>query len=155
MEPISLTEFAEREGVSYAAIRLQVRRYEDELKGHIVKKPHKNGVFLDEWAQTFLSERRGKSKAAVFYKNQGEEYERLKTEVADLKQKLAEAAETIAVLKGDKAEAEERLTELQNQVLAAQEEARSKYEKIGEEAQDFEPFLFSLYRKKPGRKERT
>lgn len=169
MEPITMVEFAKQQGVSYQAIRQQVKRYENELQGHLIKKPHKNGVFLDEWAQKYLAERRGNSQAAIVFMDRSEEYERLKQEVDDLKGRLLKAAETIAILQGDKAEAANKLADLQTKVLAIQDKARDDYMKLVQEeakaqgykiqleeakaiVEAFEPFLFGLYRKKPVKK---
>ena len=35
---ITIKDYAKQKGVSYEAIRKQIKRYEDELEGHLVKQ---------------------------------------------------------------------------------------------------------------------
>ena len=42
---ISIRDYAKKNNVSYEAIRKQVKRYENELRGHIIKKSRTQ--FLD------------------------------------------------------------------------------------------------------------
>ena len=53
---VSLKEYAKNKGVSYEAVRKQVNRYKDELKGHISKVNRTQ--YLDEEAVAFLDSKR-------------------------------------------------------------------------------------------------
>lgn len=150
MKLISTKEFAEQQGVSYQAARQQIRRYHEEIKEHIVTKPGDHTQYLDEYAVRFLNDQRKNSAVNAIFQGRAAEFERLKEENRQLKDKLLEAAERIATIQGEKAQALEDLAELQRQVLAAQDEVRNRYKRLlGEEAQAeiYEPFLFSFTRK--------
>lgn len=83
---ISLRDYAAESGVSYEAVRRQIKRYEKELEGHI----HKEGrtQFLDDEAVAFLDGHRAKTPIAVYDKSRDEELERLREENQRLHNKV-------------------------------------------------------------------
>ena len=54
---VTLKQFADDQGISYEAVRRQVVRYADDLRGHVVRKQHTQ--YLDDEAVAFLKERFG------------------------------------------------------------------------------------------------
>ena len=52
---VTLKQFADDQGISYEAVRRQVVRYADDLRGHVVRKQHTQ--YLDDEAVAFLKER--------------------------------------------------------------------------------------------------
>ena len=77
---ISIKDYANENGVSYEAVRKQMKRYEKELEGHI----HKDGRtrFLDDEAVAFLQGHRLKEPVAVYEGSPDAEL------IAELKEKI-------------------------------------------------------------------
>lgn len=50
---VSIRDYAKMNNVSYEAIRQQVKRYEDELNGHIIKQNRTQ--FLDDVLQLYFA----------------------------------------------------------------------------------------------------
>lgn len=89
MEFVTLKQFADSKGISYEAVRKQVVRYADELKGHITVKQRTQ--YIDDWAVTFLSERRRESPIVMVTEDQRTEIEKLTEQVETLKAQLVAA----------------------------------------------------------------
>ena len=53
---ITIRDYAKENNVSYEAIRKQIKRYEDELNGHIIKQNRTQ--FLDDIAVAILDQHR-------------------------------------------------------------------------------------------------
>ena len=96
MDFITLREYAAEKGVTYEAIRRQVAKYENELRGHVVTRDRTK--YLDEYAQRFLSERRRLSPVVVKVEDTHEEAEELQKEVESLRSKLALAREELLAM---------------------------------------------------------
>lgn len=73
---ITIKDYAKQKGVSYEAIRKQIKRYEEELKGHLQKQ--NRFLMLDEEAVKFLDERRAENPVIVYEQNKDEELEDLR-----------------------------------------------------------------------------
>lgn len=106
MDFITMREYAQQKGVTYEAIRRQVAKYGDELRGHIVTRDRTK--YLDEYAQDFLSDRRRLSPVVVKVEDNMEELEDLRKDVESLRAKLALA--------------QDELLKSQNRVIALQDE---------------------------------
>lgn len=61
---ITFKEYAERNNITYEAVRQQVARYSEELEGHIIRKGRVQ--FLDEEAVLFLNEHRSPLPAVIY-----------------------------------------------------------------------------------------
>lgn len=99
----SIKDFARDCGVSYEAVRKQIKRYEKELEGHI----HRQGrtQYLDDVAVAFLSEHRYKPEM-VLYEGGADDrrVQELQEEVNRLREKAETQAERIFELAEWKAE---------------------------------------------------
>ena len=75
---ITIKDYAKQKGVSYEAIRKQIKRYEDELEGHLVKQ--NRVLMLDDEAVRFLDGKRSENPVIVYEQNKDEELEQLRHE---------------------------------------------------------------------------
>ena len=113
---VSLKEYAKNKGVSYEAVRKQVNRYKDELKGHISKVNRTQ--YLDEEAVAFLDSKRAESPIIIMESGKNEEIQRLEMEnkalllkVAELQEALLKEKDQVKLLQNEKIE----LLEAKNQ----------------------------------------
>lgn len=113
---VSLKEYAKNKGVSYEAVRKQVNRYKDELKGHITKVNRTQ--YLDEEAVAFLDSKRAESPIVIMESGKDEEIQRLEMEnkalllkVAELQEALLKEKDQVKLLQNEKIE----LLEAKNQ----------------------------------------
>lgn len=113
---VSLKEYAKNKGVSYEAVRKQVNRYKDELKGHISKVNRTQ--YLDEEAVAFLDGKRAESPIIIMESGKDEEIQRLEMEnkalllkVAELQEALLKEKDQVKLLQNEKIE----LLEAKNQ----------------------------------------
>lgn len=84
---VSLGDYARQKETTYEAVRKQVKRYEQELEGHIFKEGRTR--FLDEYAVEFLEERRNKNPVTIINNNKADELAAAKEEIAELKAKIS------------------------------------------------------------------
>lgn len=75
---ITIKDYAKQKGVSYEAIRKQIKRYEEELEGHLVKQ--NRFLMLDDEAVQFLDSKRSENPVIVYEQNKDEELEQLRHE---------------------------------------------------------------------------
>ncbi|ADB46412.1 hypothetical protein LK430_03495 [Acidaminococcus fermentans DSM 20731] len=75
---ITIKDYAKQKGVSYEAIRKQIKRYENELEGHLVKQ--NRFLMLDDEAVQFLDSKRSENPVIVYEQNKDEELEQLRHE---------------------------------------------------------------------------
>ena len=75
---ITIKDYAKQKGVFYEAIRKQIKRYEDELEGHLVKQ--NRFLMLDDEAVQFLDSKRSENPVIVYEQNKDEELEQLRHE---------------------------------------------------------------------------
>ena len=73
---ITIKDYAKQKGVSYEAIRKQIKRYEEELEGHLVKQ--NRFLMLDDEAVQFLDSKRSENPVIVYEQNKDEELEQLR-----------------------------------------------------------------------------
>lgn len=113
---VSLKEYAKNKGVSYEAVRKQVNRYKDELKGHISKVNRTQ--YLDEEAVDFLDSKRAESPIIIMESGKDDEIQRLEMEnkalllkVAELQEALLKEKDQVKLLQNEKIE----LLEAKNQ----------------------------------------
>lgn len=93
---ISLKDLAHQNGVSYEAVRQQVKRYAADLSGHIFVEGRTQ--FLDDFAIEFLEGKRKTNPVIVYESNKDEEIERLQEENKTLLLRLSEKQEKIEQL---------------------------------------------------------
>lgn len=105
----SIKDYAKEKQVSYEAVRKQISRYRDELKGHIQKVGRTQ--YLDEEAEAFLNEKRNSSPVVLVQKNKDEELEELRKEkemlllkVAELQDLLLKEKDQVKMLQNEKIE---------------------------------------------------
>lgn len=103
----TIKEYAKNNGVSYEAIRKQVKLYEKELIGHI----EKNGrtQYLDSFAIDFLDKKRSNNTVIVTQVEKDEEIKRLENEnkalllkVAELQDQLLKEKDNVKMLQEEK-----------------------------------------------------
>lgn len=75
---ITIKDYAKQKGVSYEAIRKQIKRYEEELEGHLIKQ--NRFLMLDDEAVQFLDSKRSENPVIVYEQNKDEELEQLRHE---------------------------------------------------------------------------
>ena len=121
---LSLRQIAERQNVSYEAIRKQVVRYEEELKGHISVKNRTQ--YLDDWAVEFLQNRRRESPIIIVGQEKEEEMKNLKDQVETLRTQLLEVQKELLKSREEHLKAQDRIIELQEESRTTLE-ARIKY----------------------------
>lgn len=129
---ISMKDLAKQNGVTYEAVRQQVKRYAKEIEGHI----HLEGrtKFLDDYAVEFLENKRQANPVIVYEGNKDEQIAQLEAENKVLLLRLTEKQEKIEQL-------QERLLETASTpaLLAAAQtelaEISSKYEEQAHELQ--------------------
>ena len=128
---LTFKDYAEMNGVTYEAVRSQVKRYEKELDGHIRKVGRKQ--FLDDVAIAFLDEKR--QDHPVILKEQGKDdlIASLEAQVKHLLAENARLANEAAAAQKDarEIEKENNALRLENKdVKFLQESVRSKDELI-------------------------
>lgn len=130
MALMSIRDFAETQHISYEAVRKQVIRFKQDLRGHIVVSDRKQ--LLDEYAVDFLASHRKENPITVVQAEDLERLKELEQETADLKDQL------IAAQKGW-AEAQQKLTgvlEKYNSLLSTSAntlETKQRYEMLLED----------------------
>lgn len=75
---ITIKDYAKQKGVSYEAIRKQIKRYDAELEGHLIKQ--NRFLMLDDEAIQFLDGKRSENPVIVYEQNKDEELEQLRQE---------------------------------------------------------------------------
>ena len=166
MELMTLKQYAESKGISYEAVRKQVNRYQEELKGHIVVKNRTQ--YIDQWAVDFLSERRRESPIVLVTEDQKEQISQMKEQIETLKAQLLAAQNELLSAKDQiinlqvetrqlletKANYDSLLEDhdLQKEKLARitiqHEEDQKRIEELQREANSYQRSFFGFYRKK-------
>lgn len=90
---ISIKDYAQSKGVTYEAVRKQVKRYKDELGTHVQKQGRTQ--YLDEEAVKILDSKRAESPVVLIQAGKDEEIERLTAENKALLLKLAEVQDAL------------------------------------------------------------
>ncbi len=79
---ITIKDYAKQQGVSYEAIRKQIKRYEKDLEGHLVKQ--NRFLMLDEEAVRFLDTKRAENPVIIYEQNKDEALDQLRKENKNL-----------------------------------------------------------------------
>lgn len=116
----TIKEYAKSNGVSYEAIRKQIKTYELELKEHIMKNGRTQ--YLDDYAVDFLNKKRANNTIIIQKADKDEEIERLKNENKALLLKVAELQEQLLKEK-------DNVKALQEEKIQLLEQKESKSEK--------------------------
>lgn len=101
---ITLRDYARQNGVSYEAVRQQVKRYAAALEGHI----HHIGrtQYLDAEAIQYLDNKRAQHPMIMYEKSKDQELQELRDKVVMLQAKLIEAQEQVVASQGALVEAQ-------------------------------------------------
>lgn len=121
---LRIGEYANRVGVSYEAIRQQIKSHGDELKGHVIKRGRVH--YLDDTAIEILDSLRSPRAVPIGDSAQKAEIERLRAENNELKDKLLTAHDIIIGLQGNLLEA--------SKAVAALPVAQAEMEQLREDA---------------------
>lgn len=104
---LSLKEYATNKGVSYEAVRKQVKRYKSELEGHISRVNRTQ--YLDDEAVAFLDTKRQENPVILLQVDKDEEIQRLSNEnkmlllkVTELQDALLREKDTVKELQTEK-----------------------------------------------------
>ena len=119
---ITIREYARKNNVSYEAIRKQIKRYENELKEHIIKQNRTQ--FLDEVAVEILDRHRGESPIVIVNQDTSSKLQLLEEENKNLLVKVAAQADKISQLS----------EELKNKVIISSDRHK----------QDISDFLYDI-----------
>lgn len=87
MGVMSIKDYARARKISYEAARQQVKRYADELAGHISRQNRTQ--YLDDYAVGLLDDHRQQNPVVVVNQDRDEEIERLRQENKALLQQIA------------------------------------------------------------------
>ena len=145
---ITIKDYANNHNVSYEAVRKQLRRYADQLEGHITRKNRTQ--YLDEYAEQFLTEKRQQSVVIVREQAREDELEALRKEVSDLRFRLMSATETIMKNQEKIIELQDERAELlleKSKQAHLLETAREREVALEQENQKYKPWHFGLFRK--------
>lgn len=123
---MTMKDYAHKCGVSYEAIRKQVRRYENELEGHVMQKGRVQ--VLDDWAVDFLDDKRQGNPVVVAQADLQQQLQQLLDENKGLLIKVAAQASELAGAYKELSEAKDKALLLP----AAQQEAKEAQEKLQE-----------------------
>lgn len=126
MGTISLKEYAQRNSISYEAVRQQVARYREELGEHIIQEGRQQ--LLDDEAVAFLDDKRNKSPVVVIQNDLQAELATVKESFERLKIEYAKREGQLELLKQQLAEKESKLlligdAEARIQALTAERDA--------------------------------
>lgn len=119
---ISIKDYAKQNNVTYEAVRAQVKRYEDQLSGHIVREGRQQ--LLDDEAVAFLDERRQKNPVVVYQQSKDEAIEALRRELEGTYKKIALQADEINTLQRFKIETMEKRQQLEDARTAQERRQR-------------------------------
>ena len=107
---ITIRDYAKENNVSYEAIRKQIKRYEDELNGHIIKQNRTQ--FLDDVAVDILDQHRKENPVVIINKDTDSRLKQLEDENKNLLIKVAQQADKISQLNEDLKNKIEQMTSL-------------------------------------------
>lgn len=93
-----MKDLARQRGVSYEAVRSQVKRYAAELEGHTYQQGRVK--YLDEWAVDYLDAKRSANPVVVYHADQQDELQDLREQNRQLLLQLADAQAMVIELQG-------------------------------------------------------
>lgn len=121
MGVMSIKDYAKARKISYEAARQQVKRYADELAGHITRQNRTQ--YLDDYAVELLDDHRQQNPVVVINQDRDEEIERLRTENKALLQQIAALQDRLLTAQDSLLEASKQAA-----MLEAAEADRSRLE---------------------------
>ncbi len=163
----TIKQYSESQGVSYEAVRKQLQRYAEDLRGHIITKGRTR--YLDDQAIEFLNEKRREQPLVVLDPDDQSEAAELRRQLDGLKTQLMAAQNELLVAKDriialqddarkaiedrarltvlleEKTETQARLDDVERQ----RAEDRKTIEDLKAEVGSFRRSIFGLYRKDP------
>lgn len=163
----TIRQYSESQSVSYEAVRKQLHRYAEDLRGHITTEGRTR--YLDDWAIEFLTERRKAQPIVVLDPDDQSEAVELRRQLDGLKTQLMAAQNELLVAKDriialqddarkaiedrarlsvlleEKAETQARIDDVERQ----RAEDRKTIEDLKAEVGSFRRSIFGLYRKDP------
>jgi uncharacterized protein (DUF342 family) len=157
----TIKEYARSRGITHEAVRRQLKRYSDELEGHITI--HGRTKYLDSAAVDFLDQHRLKTEVTVEVSDTmaKQEIDKLKEELDLYQDKVTALQDMIISLQQEKMELVEYrakstlLLEQKEKDQAELEQTKSNLDAVKEELaaakteiDSFKPSLFGFYRKK-------
>ena len=107
---ITIRDYAKENNVSYEAIRKQIKRYEDEFNGHIIKQNRTQ--FLDDIAVAILDQHRRENPVIIVNQDTDFRLKQLEDENKNLLIKVAQQADKISQLNEDLKNKIEQMTSL-------------------------------------------
>lgn len=111
---ISIKEYAEKNHISYEAVRKQVARYRDTLKEHIIVQGRTQ--YLDDDAIAYLDEKRATNPVVIIESDKNTQIEELRTQNENLKIKILDLQDQLIKSKDQLLERDKELIELKEQV---------------------------------------
>lgn len=117
---ITIKDYAKDKGISYEAVRKQVKRYKEELKDHI--SIQNRTQFLDDYAVDFLNEKRNENPIIIQEQAKDEELERLREENKNLLMKMVAIQDKMAAIQEELNQARKELSEEKDQIKQMQAE---------------------------------
>lgn len=131
---ISFKDYAKQNGITYEAVRAQVKRFSAELEAHIVRDGRQQ--LLDDEAVAFLDSRRASNPVVIYQQSKDEAIESMRQEREGLYKKIADQAVVIASLQQFKIDTLENRQKLEDATAA--QERRNKELLAREAAMDEE-----------------
>ena len=141
---VSIRDYAKMNNVSYEAIRQQVKRYEDELNGHIIKQNRTQ--FLDDVAVDILDQHRKENPVVIINKDTDSRLKQLEDENKNLLIKVAQQADKISQLNEDLKNKIEQMTSL----MLENKEKTSLLEQKKDQAEEINQLKEQLDQEKKG-----
>lgn len=131
---ISMKDYAKANGITYEAVRAQVKRYREQLDDHIIQDGRTQ--YLDDIAVAFLDDKRQKNPVVVYQQGKDETIEELQKEVTRLLLKQEKLRDKLDELTEYKRLAEEQRYALEDARVA--QERRQRELMLREAAMDEE-----------------
>jgi hypothetical protein len=138
---ISFKEYADSHRITYESVRKQVKRYKQELTGHITVQNRKQ--YLDDYAVEFLNKRRNKNTVTILNAEAEAESvknEELQAENKQLLYKIAQLQEQLLEAEKEKVKGIEAFAKLPL--------LEEKVAQLEAENATFVRTIFGLYKKK-------
>lgn len=99
-------EVAEALGVTARAIQRHVKKHPEELQDHVIYYPAPRGMYLDDYAQDFISKLLVRPAVAIMDASLQDETERLRKELDEAQKRIIDLLERSAELQQKALEAE-------------------------------------------------
>ena len=125
---ISMKEYAEKNSISYEAVRKQVKRYSNEIGEHIHKEGRTN--YLDDIAVQFLDDKRQKNPVVVVSETEKDEKQRLYDENKKLLLEVNRLQEELLAEKDHIIDLKDKLTSEKERFIALQSDFESKSNEV-------------------------